>query len=82
VSRDPNERFSDILAAIERCLHYRAYLAESDETISSMAYDAVLHNHAVIGEAVKALPPDATAVGTPITTASYRGSGNHASCTQ
>lgn len=60
MSRNPNERFGDILAAIERCLQYRTHLADPDETIASMAYDAVLRNLAVIGEAVKALPPDAT----------------------
>jgi uncharacterized protein with HEPN domain len=76
VSRDPNERFGDILAAIERCLHYQAYLAEADETIASMAYDAVLRNLAVIGEAVKALPPEATALSPETPWASIAGLRN------
>lgn len=54
MSRSEQERFSDILGAIERCQAYAPYL-RSDE-LTSMAYDAVLRNLAVIGEAVRALP--------------------------
>jgi uncharacterized protein with HEPN domain len=57
VSRAEQERFSDILQAIERCQAYSPYL-RSDE-LTSMAYDAVLRNLAVIGEAVRALPSEA-----------------------
>jgi len=54
VSRSDKERFGDILAAIQRCENYEPYL-RSDE-FASMAYDAVLRNLAVIGEAVRSLP--------------------------
>lgn len=54
MSRPEQERFTDILHAIERCQHYAPYL-RSDE-LAAMAYDAVLRNLAVIGEAVRALP--------------------------
>lgn len=76
MSRDPNERFGDILAAVERCLHYRDYLSDPDETIASMAYEAVLRNLAVIGEAVKALPPDARALSPETPWASISGLRN------
>jgi len=56
VSRADADRFQDIRSAITRCLVYRDHL-ESDD-LASMAYDAVLRNLAVIGEAVKALPED------------------------
>jgi uncharacterized protein with HEPN domain len=56
VTRSDEERFSDILRAIDRCLDYERHL-RSDE-FGSMAYDAVLRNLAVIGEAVRALPPE------------------------
>ena len=54
MNRPEQDRFDDILHAIERCQHYAPYL-RSDE-FSGMAYDAVLRNLAVIGEAVRALP--------------------------
>ncbi len=54
MSRSDKERFGDILAAIRRCENYEPYL-RSDE-FASMAYDAVLRNLAVIGEAVRSLP--------------------------
>ena len=56
MSRSPQERFADILAGIDRCLEYRRYLDGDDPQIAAMAYDAVLRNLAVIGEAVRALP--------------------------
>lgn len=56
MSRPLEERYADILGAIDRCLSYRPYLSGDDPDIASMAYDAVLRNVAVIGEAVKALP--------------------------
>jgi uncharacterized protein with HEPN domain len=54
VSRSDEERLDDVRAAIERCLTYREHLASAE--FGSMAYDAVLRNLAVIGEAVKVLP--------------------------
>lgn len=54
MSRSEQERFSDIVRAIERCQSYAPFL-RSDE-LTAMAYDAVLRNLAVIGEAVRALP--------------------------
>ncbi|WP_239340997.1 DUF86 domain-containing protein [Frankia sp. CiP3] len=56
MSRDPRARFADILAAIERCQHYREWLSDRDELTASMAYDAILRNLAVIGEAARTLP--------------------------
>jgi uncharacterized protein with HEPN domain len=56
VTRSDEERFADILKAIDRCESYEQYL-RSDE-FGSMAYDAVLRNLGVIGEAVRALPPE------------------------
>ena len=56
MTRSEQERFDDILQAIQRCLDYRSHL-ESGE-FASMAYDAVLRNLAVIGEAVRSLPSE------------------------
>ena len=55
MTRSDEERFADILDAISRCQIYEQYL-RSDE-FGSTAYDAVLRNLGVIGEAVRALPP-------------------------
>jgi uncharacterized protein with HEPN domain len=60
VSRSAQERFADILAAIDRCLDYRQHLDAPDAVVASMAYDAVLRNLAVIGEAVRVLPVEET----------------------
>jgi len=57
VSGSAQDRIAGILAAIERCQQYEPYL-RSDE-FASMAYDAVLRNLAVIGEAVRSLPSEA-----------------------
>jgi uncharacterized protein with HEPN domain len=56
VTRSDEERFADILDAIDRCQNYERYLRS--EEFGSMAYDAVLRNLGVIGEAVRALPPE------------------------
>lgn len=56
MTRSDEERFADILNATDRCQSYEPYL-RSDE-FGSMAYDAVLRNLGVIGEAVRALPPE------------------------
>ena len=56
MTRSEAERVSDIRAAIERCMTYRAHLDSAE--LKDMAYDATLRNLAVIGEAVKALPDD------------------------
>lgn len=56
MTRAANDRVQDILAAIDRCIEYRNYLDSAD--YSTMAYDAVLRNLAVIGEAVRALPAE------------------------
>jgi uncharacterized protein with HEPN domain len=42
VSRSDQERFADILAAVQRCQDYEQYLRSED--FASMAYDAVLRN--------------------------------------
>lgn len=56
MSRSDTERLEDIRAAIARCIAYRDHLDSAE--LGSMAYDAVLRNLAVVGEAVKALPDD------------------------
>lgn len=56
MSRSPNERFDDILSAIQRCRAYRDFLSNDEGELSEMAFDAILRNLAVIGEAVRALP--------------------------
>lgn len=56
MSRSRDERLADIRAAIQRCFAYREFLEVPE--FASMAYDAVLRNLAVIGEAVKTLPDD------------------------
>ena len=56
MSRDVHGRFADILAAIARCEQYRHRLDDPDPLVEAMAYDAILRNLAVVGEAVRALP--------------------------
>ena len=56
MTRSSQERFADILEAIQRCQDYEPYLRSHE--FAKMAYDAVLRNLAVIGEAVRALPSD------------------------
>lgn len=56
MTRSDTERFADILAAIQRCQDYEPHLRS--EELASMAYDAVLRNLAVIGEAVRSLPAE------------------------
>jgi uncharacterized protein with HEPN domain len=56
VSRSDAERLADIRAAILRCIAYRDHLNSAE--LGSMAYDAVLRNLAVVGEAVKSRPDD------------------------
>jgi len=58
MSRSANERFDDILSAVERCRSYRHFLESNDNQLSEMAFDATLRNLAVIGEAVRALPAE------------------------
>jgi uncharacterized protein with HEPN domain len=55
VSRSSNERFDDILAAVDRCRDYRIFLGSDDHWIANMAFDAILRNLALIGAAVRAL---------------------------
>lgn len=56
MSRSDAERLEDIRAAISRCIAYSDHL--DSQEFGAMAYDAVLRNLAVIGEAVKSLPDD------------------------
>lgn len=53
MSRSDQERFTDIIDAVKRCEQYAPHLNSQDH--SAMAYDAILRNLAVIGEAVRAL---------------------------
>ena len=57
MTRSDRERFVDILQAIHRCQEYRPFLGGTD-VLAPMAYDAVLRNLAVIGEAVRSLPDE------------------------
>jgi uncharacterized protein with HEPN domain len=59
VTRSDQQRFTDIVAAINRCQQYAPYLHSEDH--SAMAYDAVLRNLAVIGEAVRSLSDETRA---------------------
>ena len=53
MSRSDQERFADIIDAVERCQQYAPYLHAEEH--AAMAYDAILRNLAVIGEAVRSL---------------------------
>ncbi|MGA8045655.1 MAG: HepT-like ribonuclease domain-containing protein [Dermatophilaceae bacterium] len=59
MSRSDQERFADIIDAVERCQQYAPYLHTEEHT--AMAYDAILRNLAVIGEAVRALSSETRA---------------------
>ncbi|MDQ6753903.1 MAG: DUF86 domain-containing protein [Actinomycetota bacterium] len=76
MSRSAQERFADILAAIDRCVDYRPHLDDPERRVASMAYDAVLRNLAVIGEAVRALPEAETAAMPEVSWASIAGLRN------
>ena len=60
MSRRPEERLGDILEAIHRArladTRMRSAEAEGDQVGVQVAFDSILHNLFVIGEAVKALP--------------------------
>jgi uncharacterized protein with HEPN domain len=62
VTRSTDQRLADILDAIAhaRAADERLRLAESsgDATGVQIAFESILHNLFVIGEAVKALPPE------------------------
>lgn len=61
MTRSTEDRLNDILTAIRRArvADKRLQLGESlgDEAGMQIAFDAILHNLFIIGEAVKALPP-------------------------
>ena len=59
MSRSEDERFADILGAVDRCQEYAAFLQSGE--LASMAYDAVLRNLAVIGEAVRSISAETRA---------------------
>lgn len=54
MTRSDRERLADIEAAIQRCAADRQHLDSTE--LGQVAYDAVLRNPAVIGEAVRSLP--------------------------
>lgn len=54
MSRSEQQRFGNILIAIERCLQFAPYLDSSE--FETMAYDDILRDLGVIGEAVRAIP--------------------------
>lgn len=53
MTRSEDQRRQDILSAVDRCIRYRDYIDSPEH--GAMAYDAVLRNLAVIGEAIRAL---------------------------
>lgn len=63
-SRATADRLHDILTAVDRVKRAELQLSAADqagdESAMDVAYDAVLYNLAVIGEAVNALPDDVT----------------------
>ena len=59
MSRDPAQRITDVLAAIERCQRYVAALG-GDAAVVEMAEDAIERNLQIIGEAVNHLPEGVT----------------------
>lgn len=62
MTRSADERLADILDAIAhaRAADERMHLAESSGDVTGVqtAFEAILHNLFVIGEEVKALPPE------------------------
>lgn len=76
MTREPDLRRQDILDAVARCLDYQPHLMSSDRAIAAMAYDAVLRNLAVIGEAVRALPKDVKSLAPAVPWASIAGLRN------
>lgn len=76
MTRTADERFDDILAAIERCRRYREHLSNENDEFAAMALDATLRNLAVIGEAVRALPEETTRAMPDIPWASIAGLRN------
>lgn len=63
--RDVSQRLRDILSAVDRIKSAERQLSgagqTSDEAAAEVAFDAVLYNLVVIGEAVNALPAEITA---------------------
>ena len=76
MSRSSAERLDDVLAAIDRTLTYRPHLDDADPALASMAYDAVLRNLAVIGEAVRSLPDEVKVQAVEVPWASIAGLRN------
>lgn len=60
MSRSPDQRISDILDAVDRCLRYVEALDGEDATLAEMAEDAIERNLQIIGEAANRLPPEVT----------------------
>lgn len=74
MSRSEEERLADILDAVERCQSYAPHLRSAD--LGSMAYDALLRNLAVIGEAARSLPSETREVMPEVPWASIAGLRN------
>lgn len=56
--RDQSDRIADILEAIQRIRQYTHQLTFDEFSMNSMVIDAVLHNFAIIGDAVVNLTDD------------------------
>ncbi|MCD5418080.1 DUF86 domain-containing protein [Rhodococcus pyridinivorans] len=60
MSRDTDQRISDVLHAIDRCTRYVGALDDGDADLVEMAEDAIERNLQIIGEAANHLPADTT----------------------
>ena len=61
MSRTASERLADILEHADRALHAESVFASHtgvDDDLAALAFDALLYDLVVIGEAVNALPAD------------------------
>lgn len=76
MTRTPDERIADILAAISRCQRYADSLDSNDVVIAEMATDAVERNLQIIGEAVAHLPTTVTDAHPEISWPAIRGMRN------
>jgi uncharacterized protein with HEPN domain len=64
VSRSVEDRLRDAISAVDRAIQADGQLAAAvevgDEAGTEVAFDAILHNLFIIGEAIKALPKAVT----------------------
>jgi uncharacterized protein with HEPN domain len=56
MSRDPELYLQDIRDCVNKALSYAHGLTQEDFEVSGMAYDAIIRNREIIGEAAKNIP--------------------------